>query len=110
MPRSLRRPPSFTSRAAALFWSSDSGDPNGSDFCGSNSWRRRTVLFAAMDDAPLTAQGGQSYSFERRLMIRDHDGGLISAVARRANHDFCRYKEIKSPNSTYFFCFGNLRM
>ncbi|KAL7002623.1 hypothetical protein U1Q18_003777 [Sarracenia purpurea var. burkii] len=89
-PGSLRGPPSFTSRAAVLLWSADSRDPNRSDFCGLNSWRRRTVLFANMDDAPLTAQGGQSYSFERRLMILDHDGGLTAAVAGRANNDFCR--------------------
>ncbi|KAL6975587.1 hypothetical protein U1Q18_024379, partial [Sarracenia purpurea var. burkii] len=58
----------------ALFWSSDSSDPNRSHFCGSNSWRRRAMLFAAMDDAPLTAQGGQCCGSVRRLVILDRDG------------------------------------
>ncbi|KAL6991474.1 hypothetical protein U1Q18_009586 [Sarracenia purpurea var. burkii] len=81
----------------ASFCSSDLGDPNRSDFCGSNSWRRRAVPFAVMDGTPLTAQGGQSYGSKRRLVILDRDEGITAAVAGQANNDFSRSSIHREP-------------
>ncbi|KAL6982776.1 hypothetical protein U1Q18_016164 [Sarracenia purpurea var. burkii] len=76
-------------RTTASFLSSDLGDPNRSDVCGSNSWRCRTVLLVVMDGASLMAQGEQSYDSERCLVILDRAGGIIATVAGQVSNE-CR--------------------
>ncbi|KAL7000492.1 hypothetical protein U1Q18_001644 [Sarracenia purpurea var. burkii] len=71
------------------FLSSDLGDPNRPDVCGSNSRRHRTVMFTAIGGAPLTAQDEQSHGSECRLVIHDHCGGVTMAVAGQASNE-CR--------------------
>ncbi|KAL6971435.1 hypothetical protein U1Q18_031111 [Sarracenia purpurea var. burkii] len=70
------------------FLSSDLGDPNRPDACGSNSHRRRTVLFTAMGGGPLTAQDEQSHGSEGRLVILDRDGGITMVMAGQASNEY----------------------